>query len=283
LLLGSISESVVSQVVHCSTSVDLWRELQLCFSTQSLACVMDIKMQLHSLQKGHLSMQDYLDQKCSLANRLCLIGSPVSNDDLQLFILHGLNAEYDPLIVSLNSKPTAMPFDELVGLLLTHEQRLQENIVITAAIPSSVSIPPSLNPSSQMPQANIAIEHLSSTINEPDLMSQFQAFLASKNGSWRNKSSFKGTSASADSSDKPTYQLCAKKGHTADKCYKRFDTTYKPPPPCFQHCARSPSPQALLVQPGSAPSESWYLDFGASAHVNPDLNCFTSYSPYGGN
>jgi gag-polypeptide of LTR copia-type len=77
-LLGSISESVVSQVVHCSTYVDIWRELQLRFSTQSLACVMDIKMQFHSLQKGHLSMQDYLDQKRSLAR---LIGSPISNDD----------------------------------------------------------------------------------------------------------------------------------------------------------------------------------------------------------
>jgi gag-polypeptide of LTR copia-type/GAG-pre-integrase domain len=269
-------------VVHCSTSADLWRELQLRFSTQSLACVMDIKMQLHSLQKGHLSMQDYLDQKRSLADRLRLIGSLVSNDDLQLFILHGLNTEYDSLIVSLNSKPNAVPFNELAGLLLTHEQRLQKNVVLTAAIPSSVAIPPSLNPSSQMPQANIAIDHLSSAFNEPDLMSQFQVFLASKNGSWRNKSSFKGTSALADSSDRPICQLCAKKGHTADRCYKRFDATYKPPPPRFQHRVRSSSPQALLVQPGSVPPESWYLDSGASAHVSPDLNCFTSYSPYGG-
>jgi hypothetical protein len=223
----------------------------------------------------HLSMQDYLDQKRSLTDRLRLIGSPVSNEDLQLFILHGLNVEYDPLIISLNSKPTVVSFNELAGILLTREQCLQKNVVTSAVIPSSVSIPSSLTPS-QMPQANIAVDNLSSTITEADLFSQFQAFLASKNGSWRTKFSSKGTSSANDSSDKPTCQLCAKKDHTADRCYKRFDSTYKPPPPRFQSRVRPPSPQALLVQPGSAPPESWYMDSGASAHVSPDLNCFTS-------
>jgi GAG-pre-integrase domain len=226
-------------------------------------------------------MQDYLDKKWSLADWLRLIGSPVSNEDLQLFILHGLNVEYDPLIVSQNSKPTVVPFNELAGILLTHEQRLQKNVVTSAVIPSSVSIPVSLT-YSQMPQAHIAVDNLSSAITEADLFSQFQAFLASKNGSWRNKLSSKGTSSANDSSDKPTCQLCAKKSHTADRCYKRFVSTYKPPPPRFQSRVRSPSPQALLVQPGSAPPESWYMDSRASAHVSPDLNCFTSYSPYSG-
>jgi hypothetical protein len=192
-----------------------------------------------------------------------------------------LHVDYDLLIVSLNFKPTTIPFNELAEILLTHEQRLQKNDVTSAVIPSSVSIPSSLTPS-QMPQANIAVDNLSSAITEADLFSQFQAFLASKNGSWRIKISYKGTSSANDSSDKPTCQLCAKKGHTADRCYKRFDSTYKPPPPRFQSRVRPPSPQALLVQPGSAPPESWYMDSGASAHVSPDLNCFTSYSPYSG-
>jgi GAG-pre-integrase domain len=38
----------------------------------------------------------------------------------------------------------------------------------------------------------------------------------------------------------------------------------------------------LLVQPSSAPLDTWYLDSRASAHVTPDLNCFTSYTPYEG-
>jgi gag-polypeptide of LTR copia-type len=89
-------------------------------------------------------MQNYLDQKKSIADRLRLIGSPVSEADLQLYILHDLSVEYDPLIVSLNAKSAAVPFNELAGLLLTHEQRIQKYALVTASTPSSVTIPPSL-------------------------------------------------------------------------------------------------------------------------------------------
>jgi gag-polypeptide of LTR copia-type len=80
-LLGSISESIVSQVVHCTTSTSLWTKLHHRFSSQSQASIMDLKMQLYSLQKGHLSMQNYLDKKRSLADRLRMIGSPVSDSE----------------------------------------------------------------------------------------------------------------------------------------------------------------------------------------------------------
>jgi gag-polypeptide of LTR copia-type len=121
-LLSSISESVVTHLVHCTTSAQLWHELHIRYSSQSLAQMMDLKLQIHSLQKGHLSMQQYLDQKRSLADRLRLIGSPVSDTDFQLFILHGLSVDYNPLIVSLNSRSTPVPFNELSGMLLAHEQ-----------------------------------------------------------------------------------------------------------------------------------------------------------------
>jgi gag-polypeptide of LTR copia-type len=133
-------------VIHCTTSADLWSELHLRFSTQSLAHVMDLKMQLHSLQKGHLSMQSYLDKKCSIVDRLRLVGSPISDDDLQLYILHGISLEYDSLIVSLNSKPGVVPFNELAGLLLAHKQRLSKHTLFSASSSSSLPIPASLTP-----------------------------------------------------------------------------------------------------------------------------------------
>jgi gag-polypeptide of LTR copia-type len=91
---------------------------------------MDLKTQIHSLQKGHLSIQNYLDQKRSHADQLRLIKSPVTNADLQLFILHGLSIEYDSLMVSLNSRSDAVSFNELCGLLLTHEQVLQKHALL---------------------------------------------------------------------------------------------------------------------------------------------------------
>jgi gag-polypeptide of LTR copia-type len=90
-------------------------------------------MQLHSLQKKHLSMQSYLDQKHSIVDRLRLVGSPIS-DDLQLYIIHRLSTEYDSLIASLNSRSGAIPFNELVGLLLTHEQCLNKNAMLVLLV-----------------------------------------------------------------------------------------------------------------------------------------------------
>jgi GAG-pre-integrase domain len=192
-----------------------------------------------------------------------------------------LSIEYDSLIVSLNSKSEAVPFNELAGLLLTHEQRIQKHALINATT-SSASIPSNISPLHAMPQANLVASTDRSSLSDGALFSQFQAFLASKHGSWRGKTSLTASSSTTDVSDRPTCQLCFKKGHTADRCYKRFVATYRPQPPRPPFRYRSPSPQALFVQPDNAPPETWYLDSGASAHVTPDLSCFTSYQPYTG-
>jgi gag-polypeptide of LTR copia-type len=185
-LLSTISEVVVPQVVHCATAADLWQELHLRHSSQSLARVMDLKLQIQSLQKGHLSMQHYLDQKRSLADRLRLISSHVS--DAQLFILHTLNIDYDSIVVSLNSRSEAVPFNELSGLLLTHEQRLNKH-ALTVARPSTLSFHASLTSSTSTgittPRANMVSSSLlgpPSTYTE--LINQFSTFLASR-GNWR--------------------------------------------------------------------------------------------------
>jgi hypothetical protein len=157
-----------------------------------------------------------------------------SAEDLQLYIFHGLSIDYDSLIVSLNSKAGDVPFNELAGLLLTHEQRIQKHALTTAAVPSSVSIPASLTPIHSIPQVNLVTSPFtsdSSVSSDDTLFTQFQAFLASKGQSWRARTPHKSSSPSADFSDKPMCQLCSKRGHTADRCYKRFDYTYKPPPP----------------------------------------------------
>jgi hypothetical protein len=152
-------------------------------------------------------MQSYIDQKRSIADRLRLIGSPVSEAGLQLYILHGLGIEYDSLIVFLNFKSDALPFNELASLLLTHEQRIQKHALASASMPSSVSIPASLTSSQAIPQANLAASTLNSELSAPFdelLLHQFQAFLASKGGSWRSKPLHKGSFNNAETVDKPT-------------------------------------------------------------------------------
>jgi hypothetical protein len=140
---------------------------------------MDLKLQIQSLQKKHLTMQAYLDQKPSLADRLRLISFPVLDVDLQLFVLNGLSIEYDSLVVSLNSKSDVIPFNELVGLLLTHEQCLQKHALVVAGSTSSkFSTSLTAYDFSSTPQINLVTSPQLdiSLASDEDLMSRFLAF-----------------------------------------------------------------------------------------------------------
>ena len=43
------------------------------------------------------------------------------DDDLVLSVLNGLGSKFDPIVASVNSHPSLISYDELVGLLLAHE------------------------------------------------------------------------------------------------------------------------------------------------------------------
>lgn len=61
-------------------------------------------------------------------------------EDLTIHILKGLGREYDSLVVPLTTRSSPLPLDDLFGLLLTHEHRLEHHDLATfAPIPSSSS------------------------------------------------------------------------------------------------------------------------------------------------
>jgi hypothetical protein len=199
-------------------------------------------------------MWAYLDQKRSITDWLRLIGSPVFDADLQLYILHGLSIKYDSLIVSLNVKSDTVLFNELAGLLLTHEQRIQEHALINATT-FFVPIPASIVSHNEIPQDNLVTPHFFlSTLFQLMMLSSanFTFFLHQRENLDVLDHQNKGSTGFTNSSNKLTCQLCSKKGHTADRCYKCFDSTYKPPPRPPPRI-RPPPPQALFVQPNSAP------------------------------
>lgn len=60
------------------------------------------------------------------------------NEDLTIHILQGLGREYDSLVVPLTTRSYPLPLDDLFGLLLTHEHRLEHHDLASfAPLPSS--------------------------------------------------------------------------------------------------------------------------------------------------
>lgn len=80
---------------------------------------------------------------------------------------------------------------------------------------------------------------------------------------------------SFNSSNRPHCQVCRKPGHTASKCYHRFDHSYQ---------GDSHPPAAYLTSPSTSPDMNWYPDTGSTNHLTNDLTTLNVRSnEYSGN
>lgn len=73
---------------------------------------MDLHLQLQTIQKGNMSMDDYLQVK-ELSNHLSTIGELISHKDLILCIIRGLDSSYNSSISSLSIHDGTITFDDL--------------------------------------------------------------------------------------------------------------------------------------------------------------------------
>ncbi|KAM6545283.1 hypothetical protein CsatB_026019 [Cannabis sativa] len=79
----------------------------------------------------------------------------------------------------------------------------------------------------------------------------------------------------------PICQVCGRMGHTALKCYHRFDLSYQGEG--NSTAQDSPEePQAMLATASSVNDPQWYLDSGASHHVIATDNALTDKIDYTG-
>ena len=87
----------------------------------------------------------------------------------------------------------------------------------------------------------------------------------------------------------PICQVCGKVGHTALKCYHRFDMSFQGGEtsnnqqqqhvPQQQHGSTS---QACVVTPRTVLDSAWYIDSGATSHVTAKLDILTIQNDYKG-
>ncbi|RYR50965.1 hypothetical protein Ahy_A06g026019 [Arachis hypogaea] len=94
-LHSHISENVLAYVIACETSRSTWIALENLFDAQSSVRADYLKTSLQDLQKGSLTMIDYIAQKRKLANSIAKCGYIVQEQDLKNFIFKGLDSSYN--------------------------------------------------------------------------------------------------------------------------------------------------------------------------------------------
>ncbi len=98
---------------------------------------MQLKQELHNLQKNKMNINDYFTKVKNLVDALASIGAPVDDEDLMAVTLNGLGNDYNQFRTSITIQETFFDFQDLITLLISLEmiivgmssnERSQENV-----------------------------------------------------------------------------------------------------------------------------------------------------------
>jgi hypothetical protein len=126
-MLASLSESVLAQVVGCTSACDVWCAVERAFAASSRAQIMQIRMQLANIQKKDMSIAEYFRKVKSLADTLAVIGKRLEDDEVISYLLGGLGSEYESLVISLTTRNDVFTINDVYAHMLSHELRIQKN------------------------------------------------------------------------------------------------------------------------------------------------------------
>lgn len=141
-LRSTLSIPLLGSVTRATTAAEAWAILAQSFHAQSKARQMHLRRSLQTLTKGSLSILDFFEKKRSMADALAASLCEIPDDDLVAYILYELDAAYGPFRAALSMRVEPVSSDELLGLLLHEEQRLEEetqNLVLTAPPTANVA------------------------------------------------------------------------------------------------------------------------------------------------
>jgi gag-polypeptide of LTR copia-type len=125
---SSMSQSILAQVINCEISLQLWQKLQQLHTSQSIARVLELKMQLQTSKKSGSSCAQYIQHMQYIVDCLRSIRSDVSEQDLVLYTLQGLGTDFDNFVTAFSMRSGSITMVELQSLLLSHEARLKANL-----------------------------------------------------------------------------------------------------------------------------------------------------------
>lgn len=75
-----------------------------------------------------MSLNDYFAQIKKCIDALATVGKRVDTEDHIMYILNGLRSEYESMISSLTTSTDQQEVQEVMALLLTHENQIERKL-----------------------------------------------------------------------------------------------------------------------------------------------------------
>ncbi|XP_071683216.1 uncharacterized protein [Lolium perenne] len=130
ILLGSMSEEILGQMVGRHTASAVWACLTSMFSAQNRAGIRQIRRQLTTMKKKDLTAAEYFSKMKGFADAMAMVGSPISDDELIDYIVVGLGSQFESLQASLtvlNAAGNSLTVSEFYAMLLSCEAMHVQN------------------------------------------------------------------------------------------------------------------------------------------------------------
>lgn len=120
-LISFLSESIIEQVIGCSSTRQIWLSLESTYASASQARLIQTQLQLASLKKGPDSIQVYYQRAKILADTMAAAGRPLPSTDFIPYLLAGLGPDYDVLVTTVTARMDPISTEAPLGHLLAHE------------------------------------------------------------------------------------------------------------------------------------------------------------------
>uniref|UniRef100_A0A803PRC9 Retrotransposon Copia-like N-terminal domain-containing protein n=1 Tax=Cannabis sativa TaxID=3483 RepID=A0A803PRC9_CANSA len=117
-LLSSMIESLLTRMVGCNSSLQIWNSLEKHFTLQVSSKIMEFRIKPQNLKKGSMSLNKYLLKVKQTVDLLATNGEVLSNRDHVATIFNGLSSEYDTFVISSDTRIENYTVGEIEALLL---------------------------------------------------------------------------------------------------------------------------------------------------------------------
>lgn len=125
-LLSSSSAEVMLQITSLGKSSEVWEALQCLYSSSSRTREMFLRLDLRMVQKGSMSMIEFLTKVNRMLEMLAACGEKMETRDVILNVLNALGPEYEPFVTSVTTcMDWLMSFVDLQAMLLDQELQLE--------------------------------------------------------------------------------------------------------------------------------------------------------------
>jgi len=120
----SAFDSMIVHIQDVKSPKQAWDTLVKMYNTNTQACKMQLKQELHNLQKNKMNLNDYSTKVKNLADALVSIGAPIDDEDLVVVTLNGLGKCYSQFRTSIVVRKTFLNFQDLITLFISEEMRI---------------------------------------------------------------------------------------------------------------------------------------------------------------